>query len=49
MDMYFPNSGWLRLNRETLDALSHFKAQHALATWDQVFEALLRLKEGRAA
>ncbi len=41
MDMYFPNGGWLRLRRETLDALSVFKARHALATWDQVIEALL--------
>ena len=30
MDRYFPNSGWLRLQRETLDALMRFKARRAL-------------------
>jgi hypothetical protein len=41
MDHYFPNSGWLRLRRETLTGLMKFKARHALATWDEVVEALL--------
>ena len=26
MDLYFPNSGWLMLSRDTLDALTRFKA-----------------------
>ena len=42
MDRYFPNSGWLRLRRETLDALLRFKARRALATWDDVIAELLR-------
>ena len=42
MDLYFPNAGWLRLSRDTLDLLCRFKAERALASWDQVFEALLR-------
>jgi uncharacterized protein DUF6084 len=41
MDTYFPNAGWLRLSRETLDRLTRFKAENAIASWDQVFEALL--------
>jgi hypothetical protein len=41
MDLYFPNGGWLRLHRDTLDRLLKFKAGHALATWDQVMEVLL--------
>jgi hypothetical protein len=41
MNLYYPNSGWLRLQRETLDALMRFKAQRALPTWDGVMEALL--------
>jgi len=41
-DIYFPNSGWLRLRRETLGELMKFKARHALTTWDDVIEALLR-------
>jgi hypothetical protein len=44
MDAYFPNSGWLRLRRETLDALTRVKARRALPTWDDVIAVLL---EGR--
>jgi hypothetical protein len=42
MDRYFPNSGWLRLQRDTLDRLQRFRAERALPTWDQAFEALLK-------
>ena len=31
MDLYFPNSGWLLLSRDTLDALTRYKAERALA------------------
>ena len=41
MNLYFPNSGWLRLQRETLDALLRFKARRVLATWDEAVGALL--------
>jgi hypothetical protein len=41
MDHYFPNSGWLRLDRETLDALAHYKAVHGLVTWEQALSMLL--------
>jgi hypothetical protein len=46
MDLYFPNSGWVRLRRETLDDLERFKASHALATWEQAIEALLKEADG---
>jgi hypothetical protein len=42
MDLYFPNSGWLMVSRDTLDALTRFKAARALPTWDQVVEQLLK-------
>ena len=42
MDLYFPNSGWLMVSRETLDVLSRFKAARALPTWDHVMEQLLK-------
>ena len=41
MNDYFPNGGWLRLNRETIDALQHFKARNAMTSWDEALEALL--------
>ncbi|HEX3557460.1 MAG TPA: DUF6084 family protein [Thermoanaerobaculia bacterium] len=41
MDLYFPHSVWIRLQRESLDALQRFKAERALPTWDDVVAALL--------
>jgi hypothetical protein len=41
VDLHFPGSAWLRCNRETLDALSAFKAERALPTWDATLGALL--------
>lgn len=41
MEMYFPNSAWLRLRRDTLDSLGRFKSRRALATWDDTVQALL--------
>jgi hypothetical protein len=42
MDLYFPNSGWVRVHRDTLDALQQFKSSQGLPTWDQAFEQLLK-------
>jgi uncharacterized protein DUF6084 len=42
MDLYFPNSAWLRVSRETFDRLQRFKASRAVPTWDQAFELLLK-------
>jgi hypothetical protein len=42
MDAFFPNSGWIRIPRETLDALSRYKADRALTSWEDAFERLLK-------
>jgi hypothetical protein len=42
MDLYFPNSGWIRLRRDTLDDLQAFRASEGLPTWDQALERLLK-------
>jgi Family of unknown function (DUF6084) len=42
MDRYFPGSAWIRLRRESFDALYRFKGRHALPTWDDAVEALLK-------
>jgi hypothetical protein len=42
MDRYFPDSGWVRVNRATLDRLQRFKADRALRGWDETFEQLLK-------
>jgi hypothetical protein len=43
MDLHFPNSGWLRLRRETIDRLQRFKSAQAVPTWDQALDALFKL------
>jgi Family of unknown function (DUF6084) len=45
VDEHFPGSAWLRCTRDTLDALSDFKARHALPTWDATLKALLARAE----
>jgi hypothetical protein len=42
MDLYFPNSAWIRLRQDTLDDLQRFRAHRGLPTWDQAFEQLLK-------
>ena len=41
VDAHFPGSAWLRCSRDTLDALSQYKARNALPTWDATLTALL--------
>jgi len=41
MDGHWPDAGWLRLDRGTIDALLRFKARRSLPTWDGTIKALL--------
>ncbi|WP_284744515.1 DUF6084 family protein [Amycolatopsis sp. RTGN1] len=41
MSRYFPNVAWIKLPRETVDALLKYKAQHAIPTWEAAIEQLL--------
>lgn len=45
MDTFFPNSGWIRLRRETLDDLMRYKADRALTSWEDTIERLLKESE----
>jgi hypothetical protein len=47
MDAHFPNSAWLTVHRDTLEALQRFKSHHALPTWDSTINALLEQVEER--
>jgi hypothetical protein len=42
MEAYFPGGAWIRLRRESFDALHRFKGTRALPTWDDAVEALIR-------
>jgi hypothetical protein len=41
VDQHFPDSAWIRVRREALDALQRYKSTHALTTWEAVLESLL--------
>lgn len=41
MDLYFPGTAWIRVRRDTLDALQRFKSRRALPTWDDAIGALI--------
>lgn len=45
MDVYFPNSAWLRLRKDVFDGLYAYKTRQGLATWEDALERLLRTSE----
>lgn len=42
MDLHFPNSGWIRLQRDALEALRAYRTARGLPTWEQTIERLLK-------
>jgi hypothetical protein len=46
MEIYYPNSAWLCVQREVFDRLARFKVQSGSATWEQALEQLLAAAEG---
>ena len=41
MDLYFPGSGWIRLDRESIDALARYRTAHGLTSWEQTIAQLV--------
>jgi hypothetical protein len=41
MDLYYPGSGWVRLDRDTIAALARYRAAHGLTSWELTLAALL--------
>ena len=41
IDAHHPGTGWLRLHRDTIDALQAYKTARGLATWDDTVSTLL--------
>jgi hypothetical protein len=48
IDAYFPNSAWLRVQRDVFDRLYAYRSQRSLVSWEQTIDTLLRLAETRA-
>lgn len=41
MDFYYPDTAWLRIDREVLDGLYRYKREHGFTGWDDTLRALL--------
>ena len=41
MQQHFPNTGWLRLDRDTIDALATYRSAHGLLGFDDAITTLL--------
>lgn len=45
MDMYFPNTAWLCLRRDSFEQLYEYKMRHGLPTWEQAIAKALAAEE----
>jgi Family of unknown function (DUF6084) len=41
LDRHFAGTAWLRVGKDRFDRLAAYKAEHALASWDEALDALL--------
>lgn len=41
MDRYFPGSGWIRFDRDTLDQLLRYRSERGLISWESTVDRLL--------
>jgi len=49
MDVYYPNSAWLRIRQDVFDRLQRYKSREGLATWEEALERLLEPAREAAA
>jgi hypothetical protein len=45
MEIYYPNSAWLRVRRDIFDRLYEYKVRHGIPTWEQALERMLKAEE----
>ncbi|GAC1637960.1 MAG: DUF6084 family protein [Ktedonobacteraceae bacterium] len=48
IDTYFPNSAWIRMQKDVFDQLYQYKMRHSLLTWEEVLVRLLRASSEEA-
>jgi hypothetical protein len=41
MDAYYPNTGWIRLDRDVLERVADYRARHGLTSWEETVQRLL--------
>jgi hypothetical protein len=49
MEMHYPNTAWLCLQRESFDQLYNYKMRHGLPTWEEAIARILAAAESEAA
>src|ERR1700733_3130742 len=49
MELYYPNSAWLRIRQDVFDRLHQYKMEAGLATWEEALERLLEPEREAAA
>ena len=49
MDMYYPNSAWLALRRDTFEKLYRYKVSEGIPTWEEALERALESSPGNGA
>jgi hypothetical protein len=47
MDEHYPNSTWLRIDRETFDRLYRYKVRHGILSWEKLLDALIPSEDSR--
>jgi hypothetical protein len=45
MEHYFPNSAWIRLQKDAFDLLYNYKVGRGFPTWEAAVESLLLASE----
>jgi hypothetical protein len=45
IDQHYPNSAWLRLERDSFNRLYEYKVRNGIPTWEQVVDKLVASKE----
>ncbi len=46
LDAHFPGCAWIRIRRESLDALQRYRAHHGLLSWDEVIQSIMHSAAG---
>jgi Family of unknown function (DUF6084) len=41
MDFYYPNTAWLRIDREVFEEIYRYKRKNGFTGWDETLRALL--------
>lgn len=48
MEHYFPNTAWIRVQRDSFDRLYAYRTEHALHSWEQAIDALVHCADDQA-